>query len=154
MKGAVAFSMAAAVFGLATTSGISQSARAQACDALAVVGGEGTRVTKTVSLPGVLFVDSNWNTDFAIPNGTAYSYFDVAFVSESGESYDIDVNLKYSDESVDQSYSIRDRDFTEGEAVTIRAESRRRSSPYQVNLRIGGINAEGNTYTVAVSGCR
>lgn len=129
-------------------------ALAQACQALSVVDGAGTEVTKTVSPPGVLFIDSNWNTDFSVPSGVSYRYFEVTFTPESGESYDVDVNLKYSDDSIDQAYSVRDRVFTENEAVSIQAESRASSTPYQINLRVGGLNASGNTYTASVRGCR
>lgn len=130
------------------------AAMAQACQALPVVDGEGTEVTKTVSPPGVLLVDSNWNTDFSVPSGVSYRYFEVTFTPESGENYDVDVNLKYSDESTDQAYRVRDRVFAEDEAVSIRAESRANSTPYQINLRVGGLNASGNTYTASVRGCR
>lgn len=132
----------------------SKPAQAQTCEPLAVIGGEGTTVTKTVSLPGLLFINSNWDTDFVMNPGESYSYFMVDFMSESGSSYDIDVFLKYPDNSVDASYSVRERNVPEGEAIAIRAESRVSSDPFQVNLRVGGLNAEGNTYTASVSGCR
>lgn len=126
---------------------------AESCTPLEVVEGEGaTEVSKTVTLPGLLFIDSNWDTDFAADG--SYSYFVANVVSESGNPYDIDVFLKYPDESYDAAYSVRDISLTPGEPLTITAESRLRSDPYQVNLRVGGLNAEGNTYTASVSGCR
>lgn len=156
MRLTATFSATSAMMGLAATVvvGSSGAALAQACETLSLVGGEGTEVTKTVSPPGVLFVDSNWNTDFSVPTGRSYRYFEVTFLPESGENYDIDVNLKYADDSVDSAYSVRDSVFPERMPVTIQAESRTNSSPYQINLRIGGLNASGNTYTASVSGCR
>ena len=132
--------------------GLGTPASAQTCTPLDVVGAQGTEVTKTVSLPGLLFIDSNWDTDFSVSG--AYSYFVVNFLSDSGTSYDIDVFLKYPDDSVDSAYSTRNRSVVEGEPIAIQAESRISSSPYQVNLRVGGLNAEGNTYTASVVGCR
>jgi len=124
----------------------------QTCEPLPVVGGTSTEVDKTVSPPGLLLVNTNWNTDFAVDG--PYDYFLVDLTSESGDTYDVDVNLKYPDDSVDTAYSVREGTFPEGETVTIEASSRFASDPYQVNLRVGGINAEGNTYTASVSGCR
>ncbi|MBE7383106.1 MAG: hypothetical protein F6J95_017040 [Leptolyngbya sp. SIO1E4] len=147
-------SIATGVLGLTATALISAiaPAYAQVCEPLEVVGGEGTEVTKTVSPPGALFIDDNWNTDFAVT--TSYAYFLVNFLPESGESYDIDVHLKYPDDSIDSAYSVSNGIFPEGDSETIRVESRRNSNPYQVNLRVGGLNAEGNTYTASINGCR
>jgi hypothetical protein len=125
---------------------------AQTCEPLPVLGSTSTEVNKTVSPPGLLLVNTNWNTDF-VADGS-YDYFLVNFTSESGETYDVDVNLKYPDDSVDSAYSIREGTFPEGETVVIEASSRVASDPYQVNLRVGGIYAEGNTYSASVSGCR
>ncbi|MEM9091842.1 MAG: hypothetical protein AAGC93_24280 [Cyanobacteria bacterium P01_F01_bin.53] len=133
---------------------LSQPVLAQTCERLDVVGGEGTEITKTVSPPDLLFFNNNWNTDFAMNSGRSYSYFVVDFISESGTTYNIDVFLKYPDDSVDRSYSVKERTVTEGEPIAIRAEARSSSDPYQVNLRVGGLNSGGNTYTASVSGCR
>lgn len=156
MQFMTARSMTAATVGMVATLAIAAiaPASAQVCESLDVVGGEGTSVTKTVSPPGVLFIDDNWNTDFAVPNDESYRYFVVTFVPQSGESYDIDVHLKYPDDSLDTAYSVRNSIFPEGESVTIQAEARASSNPYQVNLRVGGLNAEGNTYSASVTGCR
>lgn len=146
--------VAALTFAMTALASWSKPVTAQTCEYLNVVGAEGTEVTKTVSLPGLLFINSNWDTDFVLNEGASYNYFVVNFLSESGTSYDIDVFLKYPDDSVDASYRVRERNVPEGEPITIRAESRVRSDPYQVNVRVGGFNAEGNTYTASVIGCR
>lgn len=127
-------------------------ANAQACEPLAIVDGTGTEVNKTVSPPGLLLVNTNWNTDFAVDG--SYDYFVVNFTPQDGETYDVDVNLKYADDSIDTAYSIREGTFPEGETVPIEVSSRVMSDPYQVNLRVGGINSEGNSYSASVLGCR
>lgn len=145
-----------AAFGLMVTAAVGaiMPASAQMCEPLEVIDGEGAEVTKTVSLPGALLIDTNWNTDFAVSSDASYDYFLVNFLAENGESYDVDVHLKYPDESVDTVYSVRDGSFPEDELIAIRADSRFSGNPYQVNLRVGGLNAEGNTYTASVMGCR
>ena len=129
------------------------SASAQTCTPLEVVEGDGaTEVSKTVTLPGLLFIDSNWDTDFVADE--PYDYFVTSIVSESGNPYDIDVFLKYPDESYDVAYSTREISLEEDEPFVITAESRLESDPYQINVRVGGLQAEGNSYTASVSGCR
>lgn len=126
---------------------------AQTCTPLEVVEGNGTtEVSKTVTLPGILFVDSNWNTDLAVT--IPYSYYVATVTSHSGNPYDIQVFLKYPDGTADESYSVDNISLFPEEPLRITAEPRARSNPFQVNLEIGGLNAEGNTYTAAVSGCR
>ena len=126
---------------------------AQTCTPLEVVEGNGaTEVTKTVTLPGVLFVDSNWNTDFAV--NTPYSYYVVTVDSQSGNPYDVDVFLKYPDGTADESYSAEDISLDPDQPLVITAEPRAQTDPFQVNLEVGGLNAEGNVYTAYASGCR
>ena len=149
-------SVAIAISGFTATALISAiaPASAQVCRPLEAIGTEGTEVTKTVSPPSLLVTGDNWNTDFAVASGESYTHFIVNFLPQSGEIFDVDVNLKYSDDSIDAAYSTRDGVFPEGEPVTIRVESRVNNTPYQVNLRVGGLNAEGHTYRASISGCR
>ncbi|MEO1400433.1 MAG: hypothetical protein AAFV72_04165 [Cyanobacteria bacterium J06635_1] len=139
--------------GLTSTATLASTATAQTCTPLSIVGTSETEVTKTVSPPGTFFTNTNWNTDFVISSGS-YRYFIVNFLSQRGTTYDIDVHLKYPDESIDTAYSVREASFAEGEPVTITAESRVSSDPYQVNLRVGGLSSEGHTYTASILGCR
>ncbi|MEO0645520.1 MAG: hypothetical protein AAFZ17_05100 [Cyanobacteria bacterium J06650_10] len=133
--------------------GVNTPASAQTCTPLAVVAGNGaTEVSKTVTLPGLLFIDSNWDTDFVVDG--PYDYFVTSIISESGNPYDIDVFLKYPDESYDVAYSTREISLEEDEPFLITAESRLESDPYQINVRVGGLQSEGNSYTASVSGCR
>ena len=133
--------------------GFESPAITQTCTPLEVVDGNGaTFVRKTVSLPGVLFVNSNWNTDFVVT--VPYSYYVATVVSHSGNPYDVQVFLKYPDGSADESYSIENFSIAPSEPLVITAEPRAFSDPFQVNVEVGGLNAEGNTYTTYVSGCR
>lgn len=126
---------------------------AQTCTPLEVVGGNGaTHVRKTVTLPGVLFIDSNWNTDFVVT--VPYSYYVATVVSHSGNPYDVQVFLKYPDGTADESYSAENLSIAQNAPLVITAEPRARSNPFQVNVEVGGLNAEGNTYSAYVSGCR
>lgn len=147
----------AAVLGMTTAAlglGISSSAQAQTCRALEDVGGGGVEVTKTVSTFGVLFIRSNWHTDFAVPGGGNFQYFVATILPQEGTTYDIDMNLKYSDDTTDEVFTTRNMVLTEGEPFRIRADSRRGDNPFRINVRVGGTQAEGNTYTVSVSACR
>ncbi len=128
---------------------------AQSCTPLEVVGGEGTDVTKIVSPIGTfIFVNTNWDTDFAVSSTSNYTSFVVTMLPEEGEIYDIDVYYKYSDGTADQVYSAAGAVLTEGEPLRISEPDRVDENPFQVNVRIGGIVAEGNRYTVSVQGCR
>ena len=146
-----------AALGLATVItglGMGSPASAQTCQSLEDVGSGETEVTKTVSTFGVLFVRSNWHTDFAVPGGTNFRYFVATILPIDGDNYDIDVNLKYSDDTIDQAYTVRSSALTEGQPLRVRASSRSGDDPFQINVRVGGSQAEGSAYTVSVVGCR
>ena len=138
--------------------GMSSPTQAQTCRSLEDVGGGGIEITKKVSPPpigiGLFPIRSNWHTDFAVPGGSNFQYFVATILPVEGSSYDIDVNLKYSDDTLDQAYAVRNTALTVGEPLRVRADSRPSNNPFQVNVRVGGLNAEGNTYTVSVVACR
>jgi hypothetical protein len=150
---ALAFGMS----GLAAVA--SQSVQAQQqCTPLQVVGTNQTSITKTVSeaapivLPGIR---TNWNTDWAVPGGEDFNQFQARIVSEEGgNGLNIDMYLKYPDQTSDETYNQNTVTLLPGEPMVINAASRDDSVPYQVNLRIGGENAVGTTYTATVYGCR
>ncbi|MEO1590493.1 MAG: hypothetical protein AAFU71_04275 [Cyanobacteria bacterium J06632_22] len=149
----------AATFGgialLSSLPGAISPAPAQTCAPLEVVGGEGTEVTKLVSPIGTfIFINTNWDTDFAVPGNTNYTSFVVTMLPEDGEVYDIDVYYKYSDGTADQVYSVPGAVLTEGEALIISEPDRVNDNPFQVNVRVGGAASEGNRYTISVQGCR
>jgi hypothetical protein len=140
---------------LLATLGLSSTAFAQTCTPLNVVDGEGTEITKIVSPIGTLvFVHTNWDTDFAVPGNINFRSFVVTLLPEEGEIYDIDVNYKYSDGTADNIYHVSGAVLTEGEPLRVSATDRTDDVPYQVNVRVGGPVAEGNRYTLSVQGCR
>ncbi|TYQ25242.1 hypothetical protein [Pseudanabaena sp. UWO310] len=129
------------------------SAQAQICTALNVIGANGTSVKKTVSPFSTLVTNNNWNTDFAVPSEQSFSQFVATIVPENIANYDLELNLKYSDESSDTSYKKENVGVTFAHPLNLVGRSRPNSNPYQVNVFIGGLNAIGNTYTVSVEGC-
>lgn len=130
------------------------TAEAQTCVPLGIVEGESTEITKIVSPPGLFVLQNNWNTDFVVPSNGNFSEFVVTLVSNEGTTYDIDVNLKYNDNTVDTPFSRRSFTMVENEPFEISAPSRVGENPFQVNVRVGGLEAEGNSYTASVMGCR
>jgi hypothetical protein len=71
---------------------------------------------------------------------------------DSGQ-YSVNMTLKYPDESNDQFYRESGRQFTANKPLIIETSPRIDLQPFQVNTNIGGVQAVGLRYTVAVSGC-
>jgi hypothetical protein len=138
------------VMGLA----ISTSVQAQSCTPLRVIGGDGTKVKKTVSPISTLVTNNNWNTDFAVPGGRSFNRYVARIVPENNANYDTRLNLKYSDRSSSES------DRRDNVAVKVRQPlflegiPRAQDDPFQVNVFVGGISAIGNTYTLSVDACK
>ncbi len=133
---------------------ISTPVSAQTCTPLRVVGGAGTRVEKTVSVPGAgPITRDNWNTDFTIPGSASYSAYAATITPKNKGTYSIQMNLKYPNGSVDKVYDQK-IELAERKPLNISGSSRIYSKPYQVNLSVGGVEVVGNTYTAAVSACR
>lgn len=128
-------------------------AQAQTCTALRTVDGPGTQVQKKVSPPPAGVTRSNWNTDFAVPSGVRYSRYVATIVPQNQAEYQVQLNLKYADDSSSKVYD-RAVSLPRGRAFTIAGAPRVDANPYQVNVVVGGIRAVGNTYTVSVAGCR
>jgi hypothetical protein len=137
---------------------VSPTAQAQQCTPLQVVGTNQTSITKTVSpaaaiaLPGIR---TNWNTDWVVPGDAGYEQFQARITTEEGvEDLNVDMYLKYPDQTADQVFNEGTVVVGPEEPLTLSATSRRDLSPYQVNLRVGDIDSEGVTYTATVYGCR
>jgi hypothetical protein len=132
--------------------------QAQQCTPLQVVGTDQTSITKTVSpaapiaLPGIR---TNWNTDWVVPGDGDYDQFQARITTETGvEDLNVDMYLKYPDQTSDQVRDPGDVLISPGQPLTLSASSRGDISPYQVNLRVGDTDSEGTTYTATVYGCR
>lgn len=128
------------------------------CVPLQVVGSDQTEITKTVTsvaanlLPGAR---TNWDTDWAVPGGQAFSQFRATVVSDAGgEALDIDLYLKFSDQSSERVYHGEGVALQPGDPLVLSASPQAGDEPYQINLRVGGVEADGVTYTAAVVGCR
>jgi hypothetical protein len=135
------------------------SGQAQQCTPLEVVGSNETSITKTVDVPEGLAsllpgVSTNWDTDWIVPSNANYSQYQAYIVSEDGGTgLDIDFYLKYADQTADRAYSAQSTSLYAGDPLVLEGMARSDSDPYQINLRIGGLEAEGVTYTATVYGC-
>jgi len=142
----------------ASAAGVSlpQASRAQTCQFLSPVGGDGVTniVTKTIG-PGNPLGRPNWNTDFFVTR--AYSFYKLFFTADSSVSatYPIQAYLKFTDGSnlqvVNENFAPQlgtgrhwDIPAVPGKAVA------------QVNFKIGASNnmaATGFTYRISAQGC-
>ena len=133
------------------------------CRPLPLVGGDGSEVTKTASPPGFrvplpgpapsVGVRNNWNTDWFVPSGQIFRIFRVTFMPRESGEYSVNATFKYPDDSIDQFYRERGRQFTANQPLIIEEASRTDLQPFQVNTNIGGLKSVGARYTVAVAGC-
>lgn len=132
----------------------SQSMQSSHIQSLDVVGYSGTQVEKTVSFPGTLITQNNWNTDFAVPGDESFKEFVTTLVPQKNGQYNVSVNLKYSDGTYDEVYKEQGLHLHKGEPLTVTATPRLSQIPYQVNVDVGGLSGLGDTYTVKVVGIK
>ena len=140
------------------------AAQAERCVPIPLVGGQGNTITKTVSPPtipagplGMLGVDvtrNNWNTDWAIPGGAKFRHFFVTITPQDTAQFNIQVFLKYSDQTTGEFFNSQNATFTANQPIVVKAEPRPEDEPYQVNVLVNGLEALGKTYTASVVGCR
>lgn len=125
---------------------------AQTCAPLRIAEGTGTQVEKSVSIPATGVTKSNWNTDFVVPSTQRFSRYVAEIVPQNGGEYEIQMFLKYNNETADKVYDQTIK-LQQGKPFTIPGTPRTNAIPYQVNLKVGGVQAVGNSYTASVSGC-
>lgn len=133
------------------------------CQPLPLVGGDGSEITKSASIPGVRIplpgpapsvgLRNNWNTDWFVPSGRLFKKYRVTFMPHDNSEYSLNATLKYPDESIDQFYREQGRQFTANKPVILETTPRSDLQPFQVNTNIGGLQAIGARYTVAAAGC-
>ncbi|MDX2241644.1 MAG: hypothetical protein NW224_13250 [Leptolyngbyaceae cyanobacterium bins.302] len=133
------------------------------CRSLPLVGGEGSEVTKTASVPGLrvplpgpapsIGVRNNWNTDWFVSGGQPFRKYRVTFMPRDSAEFSVNMTLKYPDESIDQFFREQRRAFTANKPLIIEASPRLDLQPFQINTNIGGLQSVGSRYTVAVAGC-
>lgn len=93
---------------------------------------------------------NNWNTDFIVPNEPAFSYF-VAFVTpENNGPYWLDLHLRMPHGGSEKVLSER-ADLQSGSTYSIPFQSDTGRQPAVINARLGGVN--GNFYTISVAAC-
>ncbi|MEM1251712.1 MAG: hypothetical protein AAGI69_04710 [Cyanobacteria bacterium P01_H01_bin.21] len=129
---------------------------------LPLVGGEGSEVEKTPAnpglpvpgpIPGLLTIRDNFNTDWEIPGGRSFEQFTVVVIPEETDDYDVEISLKYGDNSSDRLYDEGDTELVAGEPIVVTVEPRESLHPYQVNVRVGD-ESIGNRYRATAFGCR
>jgi hypothetical protein len=138
--------------------------QAETCVPIPVLGGEGNKVTKTVSPPtipagplGMLGVDvtrNNWNTDWAVPGDASFRRYIVTVTSSDEGPFEIRMYLKYSDQTADEFFNDQAFRFQGDKPLEITAQPIPNDEPYQVNLFVNGVESIGKTYTASVVGCR
>jgi len=132
------------------------AARAQTCQFLSPVGGNGVTnvVTKTIG-PGNPLGRPNWNTDFFVTR--PYSFYKLFFTADSSVSaaYPIQAYLKFTDGSnlqvVNENFAPQ---MGTGRHWDIPAVPGKNVA--QVNFKIGASNdmaATGFTYRISAQGC-
>ncbi len=148
-----------AIFGFSSLLSCSAlPARSQTCTPIALVGGQGNEITKTVSQPtvpgpfGVKIARDNWNTDRAVPGNQNFRRFVTTISSANGGSFDLGLYFKYSDRTEDEIFYGNSVRIEPGKPLTIEGTVRENDRPYQINLFANGIRHIGNTYTASVVG--
>jgi hypothetical protein len=133
--------------------------KAETCMPLPVVGGEGSEITKTISHPnipgpaGIRIARNNWNTDWAVPGGKNFRNFVATITSETNNTFNIRVYLKFSDQTSTRIFRSKDVEIGPKNPLVVRAEATPNDQPFQVNVWAGGLPNIGKTYTALVVGC-
>lgn len=133
------------------------------CKPLPLVGGDGSEVTKTASVPGLrvplpgpapsVGIRNNWNTDWFVISGQPFRMYRVTFMPHSDTEYSVNMTLKYPDNTLDQFFREQRKRFTANKPLIVEVAPRTDLQPFQVNTNIGGLQSVGARYTVAVAGC-
>lgn len=135
-----------------TVASISSPVQAQTCSALSAVDGKGTQIQKSVSPPGTGVTRDNWNTDFVVPSNRSFRRYVARIVPENGGEYRVLMALKYNNSTSNVLFD-RTVQLPERRVYNVQGAPRANTTPYQVNVAVGGVRAIGNTYTVSAFGC-
>jgi hypothetical protein len=123
------------------------------CLPLKVIGGSGTTVNKQISPPAGIFVlKDNWNTDFAVPEGSYFKEYLATVTPRTTGDYQMRFVLKYPDGNEDRFFDQRVV-LRDGVPFTLQAISRPLESPTRLNLLVGGTNASGSQFELTLYGC-
>ena len=127
--------------------------KAQSCIPLLVVDGEHNQIIKTISPPGTLVTDDNWDTSWSIPNDREFRRFFLLFIPSDSSQYHLEVNLAYENNSTDQFYYQNDVNLIADQNLSVLITPQSNQEPMQVNLMVGGLQAIGSSYSASVVGC-
>lgn len=126
-----------------------KSAHAQSCVKLKEVSTGQTSIQKTISVNAL--GRNDWNTDFAVPVGTTFSYFIARVYPQNTASYQVAINLKDNNNASSQVFN-QNVPMQRFQLYSKTFRTPTAKQPYQVNMNVGGdVN---NVYSVAVLGCR
>ncbi len=92
----------------------------------------------------------NWHTDFLVPSEPTFNYFVALVTPENNGPYWMDAHMRLPQGGSEQAFSGR-ADLQAGETISIPLESPTGRQPAVVNVRLGGVN--GNFYTISVAAC-
>lgn len=127
--------------------------KAQSCIPLLVVDGEHNQIVKTISPPGTLVTEDNWDTSWSIPNDREFRRFFLLFIPSDSARYHLEVNLVYQNNTTDQFYYQNAVNFLADQNLSVLITPQPNQEPMQVNLMVGGLQAIGNGYSATVVGC-
>jgi len=120
----------------------------ESCVALQEVTTGVTEVRKRIE--NRVVARNNWHTDWLVPNNRQFSYF-VAFINaENTGPYQLDIHMRLPQGGSEPAFTGR-ADVTAGTSYVIPFQSPTGRQPAVINTRVGGVN--GNFYTISVAGC-
>lgn len=122
------------------------------CQYLREISTGQTHIRKRINTPTVGIVRSNnWNTDFAVPAGTPFSFYVAVMTPENNAQYDATINMIYPDRSSSTAFERR-VPLERGRTYSLPFQSPTARQPHQINFRIGGAN--NNAYTISALACQ
>lgn len=135
---------------------IGSTASAATCTPLEPLGTDGkAAVKKSISPPGTIVTDNNWNTDFAVPGNAKFERFVTTVKPDSDGQYDIRVVLKYSDGSSAIAFEQAGKSLGKGKAFEVSSKpANLAKQPFQINASVGGPVSTGKSYTLSTVGCQ
>ncbi len=95
--------------------------------------------------------NSNANTDFAVPTGTRFTNYNAKFIPENNTRFDVEVNLRNSDNSTSRVVSRR-IDAKRFYLYNQPFRSPTEKQPFQINTRVTA--GRNNVYSIAVLACQ
>lgn len=120
----------------------------RSCVALQEVTTGQTEVRRRIENRAVL--GNNWHNDWLVPNQPNFTYFVAVVTPENTAPYWLDVHLRMAHGGSEKAFSDR-ADAVAGSTFIIPFASPTGRQPAVVNTRLGGLN--GNFYTISVAAC-